>query len=259
MELKIYQIDAFTKKIFSGNPAAVVPLTEWIDDKTMQNIALENNLAETAFFVNKAGTYHIRWFTPTKEVSLCGHATLASAYVIFNHLDTESSAIKFLSKSGLLFVHKENEKITMDFPSVPPGACETPDLIFEALGTDPAIVMSCNNYFVIYNSEEKVTNIQPNFDLLMKLNLQGVIVTAPGKDVDFISRYFAPKFGIPEDPVTGSSHTSLTPYWSKILGKERLTARQLSARGGELICEHKGQRVEISGHAVTYMKGKIRI
>ena len=259
MEFRIYQIDAFANKVFSGNPAAVVPLDEWPDDILMQNIAQENNLAETAFFVNEQDVYHIRWFTPTKEVELCGHATLASAYVIFNYHDTGSDKIKFSSKSGPLFVNKEDKRIVLDFPAIPPKACDMPDLIIEALGTKPASVMSCNNYFVIYESEEQVAAIQPDFTLLKKLDLQGVIVTAPAIDVDFISRYFAPKYGIPEDPVTGSAHCTLTPYWAKRLNKTHLTALQISGRGGELFCEDAKDRVKISGNAVEYLHGTIAI
>lgn len=259
MKLKIYQIDAFTSKVFSGNPAAVIPLDDWIDDNIMQNIAQENNLAETAFFIREEDGYYIRWFTPSSEIDLCGHATLASAFVIFNYVNTNADKINFSSKSGPLFVSKQNEKIILDFPSVPPNVCEIPDLLFKALGTKPALVMSCNNYFIVYDSEDEIATIQPDFDLLMKLDLQGVIVTAPGKDVDFISRYFAPKVGIPEDPVTGSAHCTLTPYWSKRLNKSQLTAKQISRRGGELFCEDAKDRIKISGRAVEYLQGTIVI
>ncbi|MEJ2543519.1 MAG: PhzF family phenazine biosynthesis protein [Calditrichaceae bacterium] len=205
MKIKIFQIDAFTSKVFAGNPAAVCPLDRWIDESRMQKIAQENNLAETAFFIKKGDEYQIRWFTPTKEVDLCGHATLASAFVIFKHLDQDIDNIKFSSESGPLYVNQDNEKIVLNFPSIPPVDCKMPEHIIEALGIKPKKIMSCNNYFAVFNSAEQVGAINPDFLLLSKLDLQGVIVTARGKDVDFVSRYFAPKYGIPEDPVTGSA------------------------------------------------------
>ncbi len=259
MKIKIYQIDAFTKNVFSGNPAAVCPLDKWIDEALMQCIAQENNLAETAFFVKDQGSYQIRWFTPTKEVDLCGHATLASADVIFRYLEHNADKIKFSSKSGSLYVLREGDKISLDFPSIPPVACDTPEYLIEALGAQPESVMSCNNYFVIFKSEEDIASIKPNFSLLCKLNLQGVIITAPGEDTDFVSRYFAPKYGIPEDPVTGSAHCTLIPYWANRLDKMQLKAKQISQRGGELFCTDLGDRVSISGYAVEYLSGFIEI
>ena len=259
MKVKIYQIDAFTDKVFSGNPAAVCPLENWIEDAVMQNIASENNLAETAFFVKENSGYNIRWFTPVTEVELCGHATLASAYVIFNILNTATENITFSSLSGPLFVERDGKKIVLDFPSIPPESCDFPMKLVEALGAEPESVMSCNNYFVIYSSEEEIVSIEPDFKLLSELDLHAVIITAPGRDVDFVSRFFAPKFGIPEDPVTGSAHCTLIPYWADRLNKKRLKARQLSRRGGELFCEDLGKRVKISGYAMNYLEGIIEV
>jgi len=259
MKIKIYQIDAFANKIFSGNPAAVCPLDEWIDETLMQNIAQENNLAETAFFVKLGDVYQIRWFTPVKEVELCGHATLASAYVIFKYLEQKADIIKLTSKSGPLFVTSESEKIALDFPSIPPVLCDIPEYFVQALGARPESIMSCNNYFAIFESEDQVAAIVPDFSMLFKLDLQGVIITAPGENADFVSRYFAPKYGIPEDPVTGSAHCTLIPYWANRLNKTQLTARQISKRGGELFCEGLGDRVKIAGCAVEYLSGFIEV
>jgi PhzF family phenazine biosynthesis protein len=259
MKIKIYQIDAFTNKVFTGNPAAVCPLDQWIDDTIMQNIAQENNLAETAFIVQEQDSYQIRWFTPTKEVDLCGHATLASAYVIFNYLNLKNNSIKFLSKSGPLYVNHEGKKIALNFPSIPPVPCDIPEYLVEALGVQPEAIMSCNNYFAIFKSKNQVTAINPDFSLLTKLDLQGVIITAPGDNEDFVSRYFAPKYGIPEDPVTGSAHCTLIPYWANRLHKTQLIARQISRRGGKLFCKDMGDRVSIAGYAVEYLSGVIEI
>lgn len=259
MKIKIYQIDAFTNKVFTGNPAAVCPLDQWINDTMMQNIAQENNLAETAFIVKEHDSYQIRWFTPTKEVDLCGHATLASAYVIFKYFGRKDDGIKFLSKSGPLYVCREGEKIALDFPSIPPVTCEMPEYLVKALGVQPETVMRCNNYLAIFNSENQLAAINPDFSLLCKLNLQGVIITAPGDNEDFVSRYFAPKYGIPEDPVTGSAHCTLIPYWANRLKKTQLVAKQISRRGGKLFCRDRGERVSISGYAVEYLSGFIEI
>lgn len=259
MKIKMYQIDAFADKVFTGNPAAVCPLDKWLDDALMQNIAQENNLAETAFFVEKTNDYQIRWFTPTKEVDLCGHATLASAYVIFKYLNRNTDKIKFSSTSGPLYVNHENGKVALDFPSIPPVDCKMPENLIKALGIEPEKIMSCNNYFAVFSSEDQITAIRPDFSILDKLNLQGVIITAPGNDLDFVSRYFAPKYGIPEDPVTGSAHCTLIPYWSKRLNKTQLQARQISQRGGQLFCRDMGDRVIIAGFAVEYLSGYIEV
>ncbi|MBN1406483.1 MAG: PhzF family phenazine biosynthesis protein [Calditrichaceae bacterium] len=255
----MYQIDAFTDKVFTGNPAAVCPLDEWLDDEMMQHIAQENNLAETAFFVRNKDEYQIRWFTPTKEVDLCGHATLASAYVIFKHLDKTIDTIKFTSTSGPLYVNQENGKIALDFPSIPPVDCKMPAYLTQALGSEPDNIMSCNNYLAVFASEKQIADISPDFSLLCKLDLQGVIITAPGKNEDFVSRYFAPKYGIPEDPVTGSAHCTLIPYWAERLNKTHLTAKQISRRSGKLFCTDLGDRVKIAGYAVEYLSGNIEV
>ena len=258
MILPIYQVDAFTSKIFSGNPAAVVPLEKWIDDSAMQNIAAENNLAETAFFVKENEAYHIRWMTPTVEVPLCGHATLASAYVIFNFIEKDETKIKFLSKSGELFVERDGEMLSLNFPSNKPHETEIPKEIFECFGKEPVEILS-NGFFllVVFDSEDFIKNYQPKIDLLKKIHPDAVIVTAKGNNVDFVSRMFAPNSGIDEDPVTGSAHMVLTPYWSEKLGKKKLNARQISKRGGDLLCEDLGSRIKISGKAVLYLTGNI--
>jgi len=262
MKLTIYQIDAFTDTVFSGNPAAVCVLDSWLNDELMQKIAAENNLAETAFVVKNNDQYTIRWFTPEIEVDLCGHATLASAYVLFNHFIPEATHIDFYSpRSGDLKVQKEeNGSFTMDFPT--DELVEVPSIpkINEAMGISPKITFKGKtDYMLICENQEEVERIVPNYFILDQVDTRGVIVTAQGDEVDFVSRFFAPLCGIPEDPVTGSAHTSLTPYWSKVLGKDNLTAKQLSKRGGDLICENRGNRVRISGKAVAYLHGEIEV
>jgi predicted PhzF superfamily epimerase YddE/YHI9 len=261
MTIPIYQADAFTDKLFGGNPAAICPLDEWLPDETMQKIAVENNLAETAFFVKNETGYKLRWFTPEYEMDLCGHATLASAHILFTQLGHKDDTINFETvKAGTLFVKKIGNKYTMDFPSRPPILIEPPIGLFEALGEkQPLEVLRSRDYFLVYESENDIIDISPDFFALSKMDTVGVIVTAPGKDVDFVSRFFAPGAGIPEDPVTGSAHCNLIPYWAEKLGKEKLHAYQLSARKGELWCELKGDRVLMSGKAVTYLKGEIFI
>lgn len=253
MTLKLYQVDAFTSKLFGGNPAAVVPLQNWIDEKTMQNIAMENNLSETAFFVKENSHYHIRWFTPVNEVDLCGHATLASSFVIFNFIEKNLSQIKFISKSGELIVEKENDLISLNFPSNTPRKIQTSELIQKAFQQEPIEVLQGGNYtLVIFDSEEFIRTCEPNFELVKKIDPHGVIISSKGKEADFVSRMFAPNEGINEDPVTGSSHTVLIPYWTEILGKKIFRAKQVSKRGGELFCENLGSRVKIAGNAVLY-------
>jgi PhzF family phenazine biosynthesis protein len=259
MKIPLYQIDAFTSEVFSGNPAAVCPLENWLDDSLMQAIAMENNLSETAFFVPLQENYHIRWFTPVAEVDLCGHATLASAYSIFTYLDRSKNEVTFHSRSGPLSVSKQGDLLAMDFPSQPPSPCDPSPLLVEALGTKPVEVLSSEDYFVVLRSEKEIRNLQPDMGLLGKVDLRGVIVTANGMHVDFVSRFFAPKYGVNEDPVTGSAHCALIPYWSKRLGKNDLEALQVSKRGGELFCRDKGDRVAIAGRAVSYMEGVIAI
>ena len=262
MNLTIYQVDAFTKQVFAGNPAAVCPLTEWLADDVMQRIALENNLSETAFFVKKDGVYEIRWFTPTIEINLCGHATLASAYVIFNFLGETESVINLNShRSGNLSVEKRDDVLTLDFPSYPPVECELPAGTAEAVGATPVKSWEAqgNMLMLLFESADEIASLKPDMSALSRLEYDEVIVTAKGTDADFVSRLFAPRIGIPEDPVTGATHCSLIPYWAEKLGKEKLYARQLSVRGGELFCELDGERVKIGGNATLYLKGEIYV
>jgi len=259
MTIPIYQADAFTSQLFGGNPAAVCPLNAWLPDETMQKIAIENNLAETAFFVKNENGYALRWFTPEYEIDLCGHATLASAHILFTELGYEGDTIHFETvKAGTLTVKRNGDKYTMDFPSRPPIPIEIPNGLIEALGgKKPKAVLRSRDYFLEYESEDDIAQISPDFFALSKMDTVGVIVTAPGKKVDFVSRFFAPGAGIAEDPVTGSAHCNLIPYWAKKLGKVNLHALQISPRKGELWCELHGERVLMSGKAVTYLKGEI--
>ncbi len=258
MNLTIYQVDAFTKEVFKGNPAAVCPLEAWIDAELMQKIALENNLSETAFFVKSGDVYEIRWFTPTYEIDLCGHATLASAFVIFECLKLEENLVKFYShKSGELTVGKNGDVLTLDFPSRPVLPVDIPEGLIEAIGKKPKEILKARDYFLVYENEQEILEIAPNFTKLLEIDAHGFIVTAKGEDCDFVSRFFAPEVGVFEDPVTGSSHCNLIPFWSERLGKTKMVARQLSARGGELFCELAGERVKIGGNAVLYLKGAI--
>ena len=259
MKIPLYQIDAFSNQIFSGNPAAVCPLNTWLEDSLMQAIAQENNLSETAFFVPEGNCYHIRWFTPVAEVDLCGHATLAAAFVIFTYYDTSSGHVSFRSKSGRLTVVQENGLLSMDFPSQPPVLCEAPRELVEGIGKEPAEILCSEDYFVVFSHEHEIIGLNPDMEILRTLNLRGVIVTAQGENVDFVSRFFAPKFGVNEDPVTGSAHCALTPYWAGRLNKKNLHAYQISQRGGELFCKDCGRRVTISGRAVRFMEGTITV
>jgi PhzF family phenazine biosynthesis protein len=265
MNLTLYQIDAFTDTLFGGNPAAVIPLQKWIDDKLMQKIALENNLSETVFFVpckeNSDGPdFEIRWFTPAVEINLCGHATLASAFVIFNYLHFDKPAIKFSSKSGILKVAKNNSLIEMDFPSWMPEKINNNQADFEKAlgGTDIVGVYKNRDLLLELKNEAAIKNCTPDFSLIKKSGYK-IIITAPGEKVDFVSRFFAPVAGIDEDPVTGSAHSQLVPFWSNKLGKTSMTALQLSQRGGKIYCEQKGDRVLMSGNCVFYMKGEIEV
>jgi PhzF family phenazine biosynthesis protein len=263
MKLTLYQIDAFTNKLFGGNPAAVVPLQQWIAEGLMQKLAMENNLAETVYFVpsdKKGVDYDIRWFTPNIEINLCGHATLASAYTIFNILEEKKKTVTFSSKSGLLTVKKKKDILEMDFPSWKPERIDNyhPGLA-DALGVKEILgVYKYRDLLVELNTEEEVRRVTPDFTLLKGIGAP-VCITAPGKDVDFVSRFFAPAEGIDEDPVTGSAHSMLTPFWSEKLGKNAMQARQVSQRGGELWVEQHGDRVIIAGQCVFYMKGKFEI
>lgn len=260
MKLTIYQVDAFAKEIFKGNPAAICPLDEWLETDLMQKIALENNLSETAFFVKKEDHYEIRWFTPGSEIDLCGHATVASAYVIFEVLKLEENFIKFHShKSGELSVEKNGDVLTLDFPSRPVSPAEAPAGLIEAIGKAPKEIFKARDYFLVYENEQEILDINPDFTALLKVNAHGFIVTAKGDSSDFVSRFFAPEVGVFEDPVTGSAHCNLIPFWAERLGKTELFARQISARGGELFCELRGDRVKIGGNAVLYLKGEIYV
>jgi PhzF family phenazine biosynthesis protein len=261
MQIPIFQVDAFTDKLFSGNPAAVCPLDSWLPDETMQKIAVENSVAETAFFVKKDDGYEIRWFTPDTEQDLCGHATLAAAHVIARHLDPTLSTIRFLSKSGELTVLVENNLITLNFPSRIPAPAAAPQVVLDAIQVKPLEVLKSRDYLLVYDDEETIRDLKPKQSILDQINLDpgGVIVTAPGKDVDFVSRFFTPQASIFEDPVTGSAHCSLIPYWGKRLGKKSMVALQLSARGGKLYCKDLDERVLISGEAITYMEGHIYV
>ena len=258
MSLPIFQVDTFTDHLFGGNPAGIVPLESWLPDGVMQQIAAENNLAETAFFVKEPTGYRIRWFTPLAEVDLCGHATLASAYVLFNYLGFKGDFLEFQSRSGILRVKRNGEFLILDLPTDIMVQVNISEDLVLAIGQSPVYAFKGKtDYMLVYETEEEIRKIQPNMHLLMQTEVRGVIVTAPGDEVDFVSRFFAPQVGIPEDPVTGSAHTSLIPYWSKRLGKTEFSARQLSKRIGDLRCRFNGDRVEISGKAVTYLKGNI--
>lgn len=259
MKIPLYQVDAFTRRVFAGNPAAVCPLDAWLPDEQMQAIAAENNLAETAFFVPENGEFRIRWFTPAVEVDLCGHATLASAFVICEKLEPVRQAVRFASRSGELVVTRQEGRYVLDFPARPPSPCAPHPRLVDALGTQPLQVLAARDYLVIYRDEEEVRSLQPDLRLLSEMDRFAVTVTAPGREVDFVSRFFAPAQGVPEDPVTGSAHCTLIPYWSRRLGKTILTARQISARGGELFCEDRGERVFIGGDAVLYLEGRIDV
>ncbi|HEX2640630.1 MAG TPA: PhzF family phenazine biosynthesis protein [Pyrinomonadaceae bacterium] len=257
MSLQIFQVDAFASEPFRGNPAAVVPLESWLPAETMLKIAAENNLAETAFFVKNGDGYDLRWFTPTVEIDLCGHATLASAYVLYELLGETVDVLKFQTKSGQLTVEKKADLLVLDFPSRPAKPCETPDGLLEAIGKAPKEILRSRDYLMVYESEEEVREIKPNFAALLNIPTHAVIVTAKGSDCDFVSRFFAPEVGVFEDPVTGSAHCTLIPYWAGKLGKTEFFARQISARGGELFCELHGDRVKIGGRAALYMRGEI--
>lgn len=259
MKLSLYQIDAFAKKLFQGNPAAICPLDEWLNDDVLLAIAEENNLSETAFFVETKDGFHIRWFTPTTEVDLCGHATLAAAFVIFNELGYSKDTIEFDSKSGILTVTKDESLLIMNFPAQPPIACDTPKELEHAFGITPIVCLKSEDYIFVVNNEDNVLNAKPDLSLLKQLDLRGVIITSCSENYDFVSRLFAPKYGIDEDPVTGSAHTQLVPYWAEQLNKTQFHAKQLSSRGGELYCELLNDRVSIAGYAVKYLQGEIEI
>ena len=262
MSLPVFHVDAFTATPLAGNPAAVCPLANWLDDELLLAVSAENNLSETAYFVPRGDSYDLRWFTPRCEVKLCGHATLASGFVLMQILAPGRDSVRFETRfSGTLTVRRSGKLLEMDFPALAPWKCAgPPTALMNGLGENPAAVVQIeDNYFAVYETEEEVKGIQPDLRLLEKLHPFGVAITAPGTDCDFVSRYFAPSYGIPEDPVTGSTHCSLTPYWAERLGKTSLHARQVSERRGELWCEVKGDRVILKGNAVLTLRGELLI
>jgi PhzF family phenazine biosynthesis protein len=259
MKIELFQVDAFTKNLFSGNPAAVCPLPAWLSDEKLQAIANENNLSETAFFVGKGDSFQIRWFTPSSEVDLCGHATLASAYVIDRFISPIASKLRFSSRSGELSVFRKEERLCLDFPAQKGKQIDCPRLIEDALGLRPVETLLSQAHIAVLASEDLVRSLSPRLDAISKLESLGLLVTAPGSYCDFVSRCFFPQLGITEDPVTGSAHCALAPYWADRLQKTELNCRQISRRGGELQCEVKNERVEIAGHCVLFLKGQIEI
>lgn len=255
----MYQVDAFASELFEGNPAAVCPLAEWLPDEIMQSIAEENNLSETAFFAPAEAGFRIRWFAPKKEVDLCGHATLASAYVLFDILGYDQDEIVFDSKSGKLTVSRKDGWLVMDFPKQPPQPCDIPEEIAAAFEATPVECLKAEDYLVVFEHENEIETAKPDYAQLLELDLRGVAITAKSTRYDFIARFFAPKYGIPEDPVTGSAYTQLAPYWASKTGLKRFRAKQVSPRGGELVCEIVDDRVLIYGKAIKYLEGKISI
>lgn len=257
MSYPIYTVDAFTDKVFGGNPAACCPLQEFLPMELMQKLANENNLSETAFFVkNGDGSYNLKWFTPEVEMDLAGHPTLATAFVIFNELGHESDTIQFHTNSGILTVVKKSDLFEMNFPARMPIACTAPDDLLKGFNIQPAQVLQSRDYFLVYNSQEEIENVVPNYNFLNKVDTLGIIITAIGNASDFVCRFLVPNSVIGEDPVTGSAHATLIPYWAKELNKTDMTSIQLSKRKGHLWCGYRGDRVTISGKAVLYMKGE---
>lgn len=259
MTLPMYQVDAFTDRVFSGNPAAVCPLDAWLPDAVLVSIAAENNLAETAFFVKEGDGFRLRWFTPVTEVDLCGHATLASADVLFRVLGYGEPIVRFATRSGTLTVERRGDRYAMDFPVTAPEPCDPPLALVEGLGLTPIATLKAFDYVAVVETEAAVRALAPDFTRLAALDLRGVAVTAPGDRVDFVSRFFAPAFGVNEDPVTGSAHCELAPYWSRRLGKTSLHAEQISPRGGTVHCELRGPRITLLGQAAHYMTAEITV
>ncbi len=259
MKLPIYQVDAFTTNLFRGNPAAVVILEDWLPDGVLQAIAAENNLAETAYAIPRGGDIPLRWFTPELEIDLCGHATLATAHVLFRHYMPDGERVTFTTKSGTLTVERQGDLLAMDFPSRPGKPVAIPPGLVEALGGRPKVTLLARDLLAVFETEQEIRSMRPDVRALESVDAMGIIVTAPGEEVDFVSRFFAPRAGIAEDPVTGSTHCTLVPYWAERLGKKKLRARQLSRRGGELLCELRGDRVLIAGSAVEYLRGEITV
>ena len=260
MRIPMFQVDAFTAEVFGGNPAAVCVLGGWLEERLMQAIAAENNLSETAFLVRRGEGYGLRWFTPRAEIDLAGHPTLAAAFVVFELLEPGRREVRFeTERSGVLTVRREGELLAMDFPSRPAAPCPAPGALAAGLGAEPLEVLRARDYLAVLPSEAAVRAVRPRFDLLESLDSPGVIITAPGDGADFVSRFFAPRHGVPEDPVTGSAHSTLIPYWAGRLGRKTLRALQVSERGGELFCEDRGERVGIAGRAALFLEGEIRI
>jgi PhzF family phenazine biosynthesis protein len=258
-KIPYYGVDAFvTGRPFSGNPAGVCPLEAWLPDPMLQAVAAQNNLSETAFFVKEGDGYRIRWFAPAAEVDLCGHATLASAHVLYEVMGRKESNVTFQSKSGPLKVSWEGSRLVLDFPALPLSPADAPAELLEGLGSKPRAAFRAMDWVCVFNDEEAVRSLRPRFDVLSKLDLRGVVVTAPGKDCDYVLRVFGPKLGVQEDPVTGSAQSMLAPFWAARLGKKSLSVKQLSARGGELSCDVSGDRVRIAGKARVYLKGDIQ-
>lgn len=255
--IQIYQIDAFASEVFGGNPAAICPLDSWLDDDRMQAIAAENNLSETAFFVADGDGFRLRWFTPKVEVDLCGHATLAAGWLVMERLAPGRDEVRFATRSGDLYVRRDGDLMALDLPAAPGEKCMPPEALVRGLGAEPSETYRASNYMAVYDNEDAVVALDPDMAALEELYPSGVIASAPGREVDFVSRFFAPGHGIPEDPVTGSAHCTLVPYWSNRLGRQSLEARQISSRGGELRCKDLGPRVAIGGRAVLFMEGKV--
>ncbi len=261
MQIPLYQVDAFAEKPFGGNPAAICPLEEWPDDDVMQSIAVENNLSETAFLVGGDGAYDLRWFTPAHEVDLCGHATMASAHVVFNNLEPGRQEVRFSTRSGDLFVSQDGDRLLMSFPAIENQPVATPAGLSEALGTAiEETLTSSQDLIAVVGDAETVKNLDPDYEFIAaNVRERGLIITASGDDCDFVSRFFAPQAGIKEDPVTGSAHCQLVPYWSKRLGKKTMIARQVSARGGTLYCEDASGRVMLGGKTIPFLEGTITL
>lgn len=259
MKIPYFEVDAFTSRLFGGNPAGICLLEQWLPDAVMQSIAAENNLSETAFIVPRGPDFVLRWFTPALEIDLAGHPTLASAFVLFNEGNSQEDRIRFHSRSGELAVTRKGEVLEMDFPSRPAASCAVPKALVRGLGRKPEAVFKARDYLAVFPAEADVRSLQPDFEALRTLDALGIIATAPGGDCDFVSRFFAPAVGVAEDPVTGSAHCTLIPYWSQRLNRTKLLARQISKRGGELFCKQAGRRVLIGGKAVLYLRGEIEI
>ena len=257
MKLPLYQIDTFTSRLFGGNPAAVVTLDQWLPDDVLQHIAAENNLAETAFVIPREELAPLRWFTPAVEVDLCGHATLASGHVLFAYHYPALTKLSFSTRSGILAVSREEDRLSLDFPARPGAPIEPSAALAQALGARPREAYLARDLLAVFDAEDEIRELRPNFELISQLEAFALIASAPGRDVDFVSRFFAPRAGIPEDPVTGSAHCTLVPYWAARLNKRKLIAKQLSARGGDLMCELRGDRVAIAGRTVEYLRGEI--